>query len=301
MKMDFKEKIALITGGSAGLGRYYAKFLADQGAFVIVNGRSNRCHQVVAEIIENGGKASAVIGTVSDPEQCKDIITKAISLGGTGRLDILINNAGNYPDPKINLDNIDNEDLDTIMRVHVNGSFNLSLLALRHMFKQNYGRILNVSSGTAMGGIHPSNIVYGVAKAAIIGLTKNLAKECKKTNIRINAIMPFAIPPNSIVRDTTLKAKPHCITPEQVCPVVAWLVHEDVPCNGEVFFASNGKIARVFWGQTSGLRDSNLTAAKIGENFSTIMDTEQHHVPGRFMETIDPDIAELLNWDSDAD
>lgn len=180
-------KVALVTGASRGIGREIAITLAAYGATVIVNynGSAKAAQEVVDTITANGGQAKAVQASVAVDEECKRMIEDA--LAEFGRIDILVNNAG------ITKDNlmmkITEEDFDAVMDTNVKGTF----LTIKHMYraflKQRGGRIINMSSVTGLSG-NAGQSNYAASKAAVVGLTKSVAKELAARGVTCNAIAP---------------------------------------------------------------------------------------------------------------
>lgn len=180
-------KVALVTGASRGIGREIAITLAGYGATVIVNynGSAQAAQEVVDTIVANGGQAEAVQASVAVDEDCKKMIEDALAT--YGKIDILVNNAG------ITKDNlmmkITEEDFDAVMDTNVKGTF----LTIKHMYraflKQRGGRIINMSSVTGLSG-NAGQSNYAASKAAVVGLTKSVAKELAARGVTCNAIAP---------------------------------------------------------------------------------------------------------------
>lgn len=182
-------KVALVTGGSRGIGRACALALADAGATVVVSSRKIEGLEPVAEEIRaKGAKGMAIAAHVAKTEDSKALIEKVTK--EYGRLDILMNNAGTNPYYGPLMDQ-DEKTWDITMNVNLKGLFFLSQLAARVMKGQGGGSIINTSS---IGGLRPGELgVYCVTKAAVIMLTEVMAKEWGQYNIRVNAIAPGVI------------------------------------------------------------------------------------------------------------
>ena len=182
-------KVAVITGGSRGIGRASALALADAGAHVVVSSRKiEDLEKVAEEIRAKGVKGLAVAAHVAKTEDAKALIDRVMK--EFGRIDILMNNAGTNPYYGPLMDQ-DEKTYDITMNVNVKGVFILSQLAARIMKAQGGGCIINTSS---IGGLRPSELsVYSVTKAAVIMLTQNMAKEWGQYNIRVNNIAPGII------------------------------------------------------------------------------------------------------------
>ena len=182
-----KDKVALVTGASRGIGREIAQTLAAYGASVIVNynGSKDRADEVVEMISAAGGKAIAVKADVAKAEEIARLFEEAQA--AFGRIDILVNNAG------ITRDNLilkmSEEEYDTVLDTNLKGAFLCMKHAAKIMLRQKNGRIINISSISGIAG-NAGQANYCAAKAGLIGLTKSLAKELGSRGITVNAVAP---------------------------------------------------------------------------------------------------------------
>ena len=253
-------KSAVVTGGGRGIGREVAKALAAHGAKVVVNDlgvtvdgkepSSKPAEAVVKEIKASGGTAvvsSADIATVSGGESVVDQAIKEF-----GKLDILVNVAGILRDRMIF--NMSEEEWDEVIRVHLKGHFCTMRPASAHMRERKQGRIINFSSGAALGA--PGQPNYAAAKAAILGLTYSSAVALGKYNITVNAIMPGAstrmtdsipegrVPGGSSFRESNSAANT-IMDPANVAPVVVYLASDEAQyVNGQAIGAMGYRITR---------------------------------------------------------
>ena len=185
--MTLVGKVALVTGGSRGIGRAIALKLAENGADVAINyaGNTAAAEEVKTAIEQMGRKALLVQGSVADTDGVQTIVNTVVK--ELGRLDILINNAGITRDGL--LMRMKEADWDDVMHTNLKGVYNCSKAVLRTMMKQRSGRIVNMASVVGeMGNAGQTN--YAAAKAGVIGFTKSLAKEVASRGITVNAIAP---------------------------------------------------------------------------------------------------------------
>ena len=181
------DKVALVTGGSRGIGRDICLTLAGMGAVVIVNynGSQDRALEVVELIEKNGGKAEAMHCNVSDFESCGEMISKIMEK--YGHLDILVNNAGITKDKL--LIGMSEEDFDSVLDTNLKGAFHTIRHAAKIFIKQRSGKIINISSVSGVAG-NAGQANYSASKAGLIGLTKSVAKELGSRGVCVNAVAP---------------------------------------------------------------------------------------------------------------
>ncbi|MEN2983630.1 MAG: glucose 1-dehydrogenase [Dictyoglomaceae bacterium] len=184
--MNFQGKVVLITGAGSGIGRKTAIMFAERGAKVAVNDVSEERGRETVEIIKNNsGEAIFIIGDISISSEAERVVKETVD--AFGRLDILVNNAGIVLAGKV--ENTSEEDFDKTMAINVKGPFLLSKYAVQQMKKQGGGVIVNVSSEAGLKGI-PDRFAYSVSKGALISLTKSIAIDYAKENIRANCVCP---------------------------------------------------------------------------------------------------------------
>ncbi len=183
--MRLKEKVALITGSSRGVGRAVAHRFAEEGAKVVVNYTSNEkaANEVVEAIAQIGGQAIAVRADVAKMAEADTLVQAAIN--EFGRLDILVNNAG-FTRPAMML-KMTEEQWDQVVDIHLKGAFLCSRAAGRQMKEQNSGKIINVTSVAGLVGT-VGQINYSAAKGGIISMTKSIARELARFNVCANVI-----------------------------------------------------------------------------------------------------------------
>ncbi len=232
MGIDFKGRVAIVTGAGGGLGRQHALALARRGAKVVVNdlggARDGSGHSlsaaeaVVAEIRAAGGEAIANGASVTDFEAVQAMVQQAISTWG--RVDILVNNAGILRDKTFA--KMDIADFRLVLDVHLMGAVHCTKAVWPHMLEQKYGRILMTTSSTGLyGNFGQTN--YGAAKLALVGFMQTLALEGAKHDIRVNALAPTAA--TRMTEDLMPEAVLAALKPEAVVPAMLVLVGQDAP------------------------------------------------------------------------
>jgi len=181
------DRIAIVTGGSRGIGRGIALELAKRGATVVVNYNSNAdaANEVVETIKAAGGQAMAFKADVGDEEGANALIKAATD--AYGKLDILVNNAGTTRDGLIMM--MKAEDFDTVIQTNLRSTWLCSKAPVKTMMRKRYGRIINISSISGIAG-NGGQTNYSASKAGIIGFTKALAREVASRNVTVNAVAP---------------------------------------------------------------------------------------------------------------
>lgn len=182
-----KGKTALVTGAAQGIGAAYAHALAQEGAAVCISDVTEP-GEVAARIKKAGGRAIAVVADVTDPQSVAAMVKQAVDAFGS--VDILVNNAALFG--KLSLkrfEDIDSSEWDAVMRVNVRGVFECCKAVAPIMRRQGYGKIVNVASGTVFKGT-PMLLHYVTSKAAVVGLTRCVARELGDDGVRVNCIAP---------------------------------------------------------------------------------------------------------------
>jgi 3-oxoacyl-[acyl-carrier protein] reductase len=227
-----ENKVALVTGGSRGIGRAVALELAARGAAVVVNFHKSpeAADDVVRKIEEAGGKAAAFQADVSDIKQAEALVKFAVQTFGD--LSILVNNAGITKDTLIMM--MSESDWDAVITTNLKSTFNCSKAAVKHMMRKRYGRIINMASVAGqMGNAGQTN--YSASKGGQIAFTKSLAREVASRNITVNAIAPGFIDTEILqlmpadILEAAIKMVPLARKgkPEEVAHAVAFLASDE--------------------------------------------------------------------------
>lgn len=246
--MTLVGKVALVTGGSRGIGRAVALKLAENGADVAINyaGNTAAAEEVKAAIEKLGRKAMLVQGSVADTDGVQTLVNQVVK--ELGRLDILINNAGITRDGL--LMRMKEADWDAVLETNLKGVFNCSKAVMRTMMKQKSGRIVNMASVVGeMGNAGQAN--YAAAKAGVIGFTKSLAKEVASRGITVNAVAPgfIATDMTKVLTDDQKAEMAKSIPlgragqPEDVANAVLFLVSDEAAyITGQVLNVDGGMV-----------------------------------------------------------
>jgi 3-oxoacyl-[acyl-carrier protein] reductase len=248
--MSFEGKTALITGASRGIGRAIAEVLAERGADVIIADINEPLAESTAKEISatTGRRALAVQVDVADLASCQQMVD--IALAEFGKLDILVNNAGVTRDNLII--RMDEKDFDFVININLKGTWNCSKAVVRSMMKQRYGRIINVSSVSGIGGL-PGQTNYSASKAGVIGMTKALAKEVASRNVTVNAVAPGYVT-TVLTQDLSDDVKDFA---SRITPIQRWAEPREI-AYAVAFFASDeaayitGQVLRVDGGMLLG-------------------------------------------------
>lgn len=284
-ELSFDGRVAVVTGAGRGIGRAYARLLAERGARVVVNDLGGSIEGrgadeapasgVVAEIVAAGGAAIADTSDVATPAGAQALVAAAVER--FGRVDALVNNAGimRWAGPP----DVDADNLAAHLAVHVGGSFNTTRAAWPHMVEQGYGRIVMTTSAGVFG--LPTNTSYATAKGAVIGLTRSLTTAGAAHGIKVNLIAPAAF--TRMAGEAT--AEPPHMSPELVAPMAAFLAHEDCPVSGEIYAAGAGRFARIFVASTEGYVHGGAapTIEDVAEHWTEINDETGYSVPSDLM------------------
>jgi 3-oxoacyl-[acyl-carrier protein] reductase len=244
----FEGRVAIITGGSRGIGRAIAELMAARGADLAIADIQLQTAQTTAnEIAEKSGqKVIAVEVNVADLEMARAMVKTVVD--EFGKVDILVNNAGITRDDL--LMRMKESDWDDVININLKGAWNCSKAVIRPMMKQRYGRIVNISSVSGQAG-QAGQTNYSASKAGLIGLTKALAREAASRGIAVNAVAPGFIPtvltndlPDEL-KDTIISATPmgRMGTPEEIAAAVAFLASDEASyITGQVLGVDGGMV-----------------------------------------------------------
>ncbi|OLC32659.1 MAG: 3-oxoacyl-[acyl-carrier-protein] reductase [Candidatus Rokubacteria bacterium 13_1_40CM_4_69_5] len=238
-------RVAIVTGGSRGIGAAIAALLAQDGAAVVISGRdADRLERAVKDLEAGGATALGVVADAASREDADRLVETAKQR--FGRIDVLVNNAGMTRDGL--LVRMKDEDWDLVMEVNLRGAFLMTRAASKIMVRQKSGRVINIASTAgAMGNAGQAN--YSAAKAGLIGFTKATARELAHWSILVNAVAPGLIETNmsaampDAARQELLNRVPlgRIGTPREVAEVVRFLAGDGATyITGQVFHVNGG-------------------------------------------------------------
>jgi hypothetical protein len=285
---SFDRRVVVITGAGAGMGRSHARLLASRGAHVVVNDIRNAA-AVVAEIEGDGGVAAADGHDISTESGAAALVETAVK--EFGRLDAVINNAGiavnrGFAETTWEL-------FDRTLKVNTYGPFFVTKHAWPYLAESGHGRVVMVSSKTALMGGARDLVHYGASKGAMLAMTRQLAFEGVVHGITVNAVLPTALTgmTGDGGDDLAAAAAKHALAPHMaerlgvdpsdgarlaerstsvVSALVAWLCHPSCASNGEFFNVMAGEASRLTFAMGAGFRDPDLTIEAVRDHFDSI-------------------------------
>ncbi len=282
--IDFKGRVAIVTGAGGGLGRQHALALAQRGAKVVVNdlggardgsgGSASAAQQVVNEIRAAGGEAIANAASVTDYEAVLAMVQQAMDTWG--RVDILVNNAGILRDKTFA--KMELADFRLVLDVHLMGAVHCCKAVWPHMTAQKYGRIVMTTSSSGLyGNFGQSN--YGAAKLALVGLMQTLSLEGAKNDIRVNCLAPTAA--TRMTEDLMPAEVLRALQPEAVVPAMLVLASADAPtrttlCAG----AGSVEAAHITMTQGAWIGIDENADVRLQQHLAEVLDRTSETVPG---------------------
>ena len=284
MSLDFKNRVAIVTGAGNGLGREHALALARRGARVLVNdlggaadgrgGSASAAQRVVDEIVAAGGQALANAASVTDPAAVAAMVAQAMA--AWGRVDVLVNNAGILRDKSFARMSLD--DFRLVVDVHLMGAVHCTQAVWPIMVAQKYGRVLMTTSSSGLyGNFGQSN--YGAAKMALVGLMQTLSIEGAKHGFHVNCLAPTAATrmTEGLMSAEVLAA----LQPSAVVPAMLWLASEAAPtraiaCAG----AGSFEVAHITLTRGLHLGQGHDAPEQLAAAWAQVCDREGETVPG---------------------
>ncbi|MEZ5361257.1 MAG: 3-oxoacyl-ACP reductase family protein [Bryobacterales bacterium] len=253
-KTLLSNRVALVTGGSRGIGRAIALELAESGAAVAVNyhARPDAAEEVVTRILKMGGRAVPLQADIADKAQVEAMVARCESeLGG---VDILVNNAGLLYPGRL-LDHQESE-FDQMWRTNVKGLVYATAAVAKGMVERGWGRIVNISSNAAIGTAMPGTTLYAATKGAVLSLTKRFAFELGEHGITVNAVLPGFTKTDMVLADKDQKQADEVIErvagrsmlgrvgePEDIARVTRFLCTQDADfMTGQYLLADGGRM-----------------------------------------------------------
>jgi NAD(P)-dependent dehydrogenase (short-subunit alcohol dehydrogenase family) len=298
--IDFTGQVVIVTGAGRGLGRLYARELAQRGASVVVNDLGGTMQgdgsdpsvadEVVKEIEIHGGVAVASHASVATSRGGEGIVEQA--LDAFGRLDAVVSNAGIFQSLEFEL--ITENDWRRMTSVHLDGGFHLSQPAFKVMRSQGYGRFVFISSSAGLFG-QPASAHYAAAKAGLTGLATAIAIEGASHGILANTVLPFGL--SRMVTETLGEHTEHlaeseflkAIRPELVVPIVVFLASRACDFTHRTYSACAGRFARVFVGLSEGWLAEpahNPTAEDVAAHVREMSATEHFTIPASIFDEV---------------
>jgi 3-oxoacyl-[acyl-carrier protein] reductase len=230
--MRLKDRAAIITGGTRGIGKGISLRFAEEGASLAINYASNEkaAQETLEEVKKLGAKAFVMKGDIGDEKQVDEMVKRTVS--EYGKVDILVNNAGVVRDRFITKMAV--EDFDYVIRVNLRGPFLLIRAVLPYMLEAKYGKIVNISSRAMWGGLGQAN--YTASKGGLVSMTRGLALELARKNININCVAPGLVYTDMIDglsaenKERMLQAQPtgKIGTPREIANVVLFLCTDEL-------------------------------------------------------------------------
>ena len=287
--LGFEGRVIIVTGAGSGLGKSHAMEFARRGGQVVVNdlggavdgsgSGSAAADLVVKEIEAAGGTAVANYDSVSTQAGGEGIVQTA--LDHFGRVDVVVNNAGILRDRSFA--KMSEEEVNSVLDVHLRGAFYVSQPAFRAMKENNFGRfVFTASAAGVFGNFGQAN--YGAAKMGLVGLSNVLSQEGVKHEIKSNVIAPIAL---TRMTEGIMDGLGLQLDPEYVTSMVVYLASEECQQTHEIYSVGAGRYARVFVGLCPGWADAQsetVTAEDVRDNLDQIRDPAGYTIPGNAAE-----------------
>jgi NAD(P)-dependent dehydrogenase (short-subunit alcohol dehydrogenase family) len=287
--LGFEGRVIIVTGAGSGLGKSHAMEFARRGGQVVVNdlggavdgsgSGSAAADLVVKEIEAAGGTAVANYDSVSTQAGGEGIVQTA--LDNFGRVDVVVNNAGILRDRSFA--KMSEEEMNSVLDVHLRGAFYVSQPAFRAMKENNFGRfVFTASAAGVFGNFGQAN--YGAAKMGLVGLSNVLSQEGVKHEIKSNVIAPIAL---TRMTEGIMDGLGLQLDPEYVTSMVVYLASEECQQTHEIYSVGAGRYARVFVGLCPGWADAQsetVTAEDVRDNLDQIRDPAGYTIPGNAAE-----------------
>lgn len=281
MPIRFDNRVAIVTGAGAGLGRSHALLLADRGAKVVVNDLGEGAERVAEEVRARGGVAVASTRSVAERDSAAAIVADALE--AFGRIDIVLNNAGILRDRSFAT--MDPDVFELVVRVHLLGTAFVTHAAWPHLLAQGYGRVVFTASSSGLANSF-GQANYAAAKAGMVGLMNSLKNEGRKSGVLVNTISPVAA--TGMTEGLLGERMARISQPEHVSAAVGWLCSEDCDVTGEILATGCGHYAVVKFMKAPGVVLNPEHPGSIEEIISARHDIFRMEGAEPYLATMDP-------------
>jgi len=269
--IEFNGRVAIVTGAGSGMGREHALMLASRGAKIVVNDISLKSAELTVAMISKSDGV-AVVDNNNIVTNAPDLVKTAID--SFGRLDIVINNAGNMAFGRFW--EMESDDWWHVFDTHFKGTVEVTRHAMPYLIKSGSGRVINISSSAMLGS--PNSSPYSAAKAAIWGFGNSIAAEAEEYGVQVTTLQPSAWTPmteHAFDNPAVHKVLREKLPAAAVSAFVTWLAHQDTAVYGECFQVSGVSAGRTSFGVMPRVRVNKATPEEWVKNTESLMKTHE--------------------------